>query len=205
MVKINILKTAVVAVALTSIGLAGTAGFDGEAFAKSGNGNSGGGSSGNGGGGGHGNSPGKEDNASSGNNGKSDSGWSDKVASRGATQREDKTRHTAQRSTASELRGLNSLKRNFQAYLNSKDARLAGVAAYVQNYAEYEIQTGRFPTADDPQLGDAALKSALADFSKTNITARQLSWAKDALGVGSSVGKIDQVRAAMASGQDAVE
>ncbi|MBW6424936.1 hypothetical protein KX729_26185 [Rhizobium sp. XQZ8] len=203
MIMQKILKTAIVAVSLASMGLVASGGFDGDALAKSGNGNSGGGG-GNGGSGGHGNGSGK-DHASNTNNSKNSHGRPDKIASRAATQREDRALHRAEKSMASELRGLNSLKRNYHAYFDSKDPRLAGVASYVQDYARYELRTGTIPALEDPELGDAALTAALSGFSKATITSRQLSWAKDVLGVGSSVGKIDQVREAMEKQADARE
>jgi hypothetical protein len=138
-------------------------------------------------------------------NGKNNHGRPDKIASRGVIQREEKALHRAEKPMASNLSGLNSLKTNYQAYLNSNDPRLAGVAAYVQDYARYELRTGTMPSADDSRLGDAALKSALSGFSKATITPRQLSWAKDFLGVGTSVGKIDQVRTALDRQADAAE
>jgi len=101
---------------------------------------------------------------------------------------------------AAELAGLNSLKRNYHALMNTADPKMAAISAFAVAYAQYELTNGIAPPADDPVLGDAALEAALASATKTGtVTPDALSWAKDTLGVGSAVGKIDQIRESMAA------
>ncbi|WP_345742147.1 hypothetical protein [Pseudorhizobium flavum] len=51
---------------------------------------------------------------------------------------------------------------------------------------------------DDPELGDAALEAALAAATKSGTLSQEaLSWSKEVLGVGTTVGKIDEVRQAL--------
>ncbi|PDT37924.1 hypothetical protein CO671_07255 [Rhizobium sp. M10] len=83
---------------------------------------------------------------------------------------------------------------------------MAGIAAFATAYAQYELANGAAPPADDPALGDAALAAALASASKTGtVSPAALSWAKDALGVGTAVGTIDQMRETMAAQAPAAE
>jgi hypothetical protein len=90
------------------------------------------------------------------------------------------------------LGGLNSLQRNYHAYLNSQSPRFAGIFDYVRDSAEGVL---------DPD--DVALKQALLDAANENRVAQYgddyinddvLDWSKDVLGVGAADGKIDQVR-----------
>ncbi|MFB2603047.1 hypothetical protein ACE04B_13675, partial [Rhizobium phaseoli] len=107
---------------------------------------------------------------------------------------------------AAELAGLNSLKRNFHALMNTADPRMAAISAFATAYAQYELANGAAPPADDPALGDAALAAALASATKTGtVSPEALSWAKDTLGVGTAVGTIDQMRETMAAQAPAAE
>lgn len=91
--------------------------------------------------------------------------------------------------------GLRSLNRNYHAYLNSNDPRMAAVSAYAIAYAEFEAENGVDAIPSDPALSDEALRDALAGFSKDGVvTDDMLDEAKDILGVGPDVGKIDQIR-----------
>jgi len=114
---------------------------------------------------------------------------------------------------AAKLGGLNSLKRNYHAYLNSNDPRMAAIRDYVVAYAQFELNNGVDAIPTDPALSDEALSAALLAAANKDIgTVQQpgdvvvadpevMAWAKDVLGVGPSVGKIDQVRDAMAAEQ----
>ena len=167
------------------------------AWAKEGNGNGGGGNGGgHSGGGGNGNG-----------NGHSGAGRSE-AEQRGRghekTERQehraetDKHRKAANASVAaSELKGLNSLNRNYRAYLNSQDPRMAAIASYAKAYAQYEIDMGAAPAPTDPTLGDDALRDALSAFTGDPVSDRVLERAKSILGVGPAQGKIDQIRTAM--------
>jgi len=93
------------------------------------------------------------------------------------------------------LAGLNSLNRNYHAYLNSQSPRFAGIFDYVRDSAEGVL---------DPD--DEALRQALLDAANENRVTQYgddyvnddvMDWAKDVLGVGEAVGKIDQVREAL--------
>ncbi|ANL47280.1 hypothetical protein AMC87_CH02609 [Rhizobium phaseoli] len=107
---------------------------------------------------------------------------------------------------AAELAGLNSLKRNFHALMNTADPRMAAISAFATAYAQYELANGAAPPADDLALGDAALAAALASATKTGtVNPEALSWAKDTLGVGAAVGTIDQMRETMAAPAPAAE
>ena len=195
------LATAAVALMLsTATTGAHLTGFSDMVWAKGGDGGGNGG--GNGGGGGHGNSD--HGNSGHSNSGKSDA-KEDKGASstKGQTQKENARRDAEDKQTKksaaaspapSELKGLNSLKRNYNAYLNTSDPRMTAISAYVRDYAQYEIDMGVAPTIDDPVLGDEALRDALGEFTGQPVTDKTLDWAKDVLGVGTAEGKIDQVR-----------
>ncbi|PDS95329.1 hypothetical protein CO659_23830 [Rhizobium sp. S9] len=107
---------------------------------------------------------------------------------------------------AAQLAGLNSLKRNFHALMKTADPRMAAIAAYATAYAQYELANGVAPPADDPVLGDAALRAALASATKTGtLTPEALAWAKDTLGIGTAVGTIDQMRDALAAAAPVAE
>ncbi|MBW9052647.1 hypothetical protein [Rhizobium mesosinicum] len=107
---------------------------------------------------------------------------------------------------AAELAGLNSLKRNYHALMNTADPRMAAISTFANAYAQYELANGVAPPADDPVLGDAALTAALASATKAGtVSPEALSWAKDTLGIGTAVGTIDQMREAMAAAAPAPE
>lgn len=118
---------------------------------------------------------------------------------------------------AAKLGRLNSLNRNYHAYLNSSDPHMAAIRAYVVAYAQFELDNGIDAIPTDPALSDEALSAALLSAANKDIgTVQQpddmvvadpevVAWAKDVLGVGSAVGKIDQVRDVMASEEQADE
>jgi hypothetical protein len=90
------------------------------------------------------------------------------------------------------LAGLNSLQRNYHAYLNSQSPRFSPIFDYVRDSAEGVL---------DPD--DVALRQALLDAANDNRVAQYgddylnddvMDWSKDVLGVGDADGKIDQVR-----------
>ena len=91
------------------------------------------------------------------------------------------------------LGGLNSLQRNYHAYLNSQSPRFSPIFDYVRDSAEGVL---------DPD--DVALKEALLDAANENRIAQYgddylnddvMDWSKDVLGVGDDAdGKIDEVR-----------
>ena len=176
-------------------------GFTSIAVAKGGNGNGGSGGGGNGGGG---NGNGGGHGGGNSGHGKSESSRSDKsgkttnVKSKTESASDKKTKKSAALKPgkpASGLAGLNSLKRNYHAYINSSDPRMAAISAYVMAYAEFEMINGPDVVPTDPLLGDDALHAALTQASKSGVvTEETLAWAKDVLGVGPAVGKIDQVR-----------
>ena len=81
--------------------------------------------------------------------------------------------------------GLSSLNRNYHAYLNSNDPRMAAISAYAIAYAEFEAENGPDVIPTDPALSDEALRDALASFTKDGVvTDDTLETAKDILGVG---------------------
>ena len=57
------------------------------------------------------------------------------------------------------LAGLNSLKRNYHAYLNSQSPRMAAISAFVVNSAEFDL------AREDVVRADMALAEAEADFA----------------------------------------
>ncbi|TGT02027.1 hypothetical protein EN814_34145, partial [Mesorhizobium sp. M2D.F.Ca.ET.171.01.1.1] len=85
---------------------------------------------------------------------------------------------------------LNSMKRNYHAYLNSLDPKMAALAAYVKSYAEFEIQYGVGAVPTDPALSEAALVSALEQLANRPVTDGELAEAKSILGAGTDTGKI---------------
>lgn len=206
------LAIALAPVASVSFGSAGTA------FAKGGNGGSGnGGGGGNGNGGGHGNSgrgnegergrghseSGKQDRASKSNRGGGDllrslftRGTNSKKTIKSA--KVPKTGSVAAvkpKSVGADTAGLRSLNRNYHAYLNSNDPRMAAISAYAIAYAEFEAEFGPDAIPTDPALSDEALREALESFTKGGVvTEDALLEAKEILGVGPAVGKIDQIR-----------
>ncbi|WP_457584392.1 hypothetical protein [Ensifer canadensis] len=194
----------------------GMVGAAGSALAKEGHGNSGGGG-GNGNGGSHGGGSGSSHGNSGSSQGKSGTARasmdtrsnkaSDKSLFKSIFTR-DKARDTARKSAKADklvrvdpieagvgTPGLRSLNRNYHAYLNSNDPRMAAVSAYAIAYAEFEAENGPDAIPSDPALSDEALRDALAGFAKDGvITDDILDEAKDILGVGPEVGKIDQIR-----------
>jgi hypothetical protein len=183
------------------------------AFAKGG-GNGGG----NGGGGGGGNSGGSHGGGSQSGGGKG-SAHSGKSEKANATKQSVTTKGAAKKTTfakapaekpakkpAAELAGLNSLKRNFHALMNTADPKMAAISAFATAYAQYELTNGIAPPADDPLLGDSALRAALASATKTGtVSPEAFGWAKDTLGVGTAVGTIDEIRESMAAQAPATE
>lgn len=99
------------------------------------------------------------------------------------------------------LAGLNSLNRNYRAYLNSSDPRMAAVRDYAVAYATYELTNGVDTLPTDAALDDEALRAALEATAKpgTVVDEETLDWAKTTLGVGSAVGKIDEIREELAA------
>lgn len=206
----SITKIIVRSVVALTIALApaavGTFGVTGVAYAKDGNG----------GGGGHGNgNDGGRGGSANSDHGKSGDVRSDK---KGKTDRSDRTStlkslfafgkksdkaikaeksvKTANVKAAhSNTAAINSLNRNYHAYLNSNDPRMAAVSAYAIAYAEFEAENGTDVIPTDPALSDEALRDALASFTKDGVvTDDTLDTAKDILGVGPEFGKIDQIR-----------
>lgn len=205
----KIIGRSIVALTIAIAPLAsGTFAVTGAAYAKDGNGNSGGGG-GNGNGGGHGGGSnsdrGKSNDARSGKTGKaarSDDtptlkslftfGKKDKAVK---TEKAAKTVKTKPIAANSNTAGISSLNRNYHAYLNSNDPRMAAISAYAIAYAEFEAENGTDVIPTDPALSDDALRDALASFTKDGVvTDDTLATAKDILGVGPAVGKIDQIR-----------
>jgi hypothetical protein len=180
-----------------------TLGLSGVAYAKGGNGNgNSGGGNGNGSsnGGSHGgasSSHGKSDAAGSKGKGKS-SNSNERTTLKSLFTHEKTSQRTAKTKTmnpASGFAGMNSLNRNYHAYMHSNDPRMAAVQAYVMAYAEFEAENGPDAIPTDPALSDEALRDALADFTKNGVvTDDALERAKDILGVGPAEGKIDQIR-----------
>lgn len=185
----SIITSALVALA---IALPSSTGFS---YAK--NGGQGGGESHEGSGGNHGgNSSGRE---------KSNSGHSRSMTKNGDQFRNGKSKvdpkkiGKAARAEAAERTGLNSLKRNYQAYLNSRDPRFADVFAFVRGYAQYELRNGVDTVPPGSAFSDEALREALATAAGTStVSDASLDWAKHVLGVGEDFGKIDQVLDALA-------
>lgn len=190
----------------------GTLGITGAAYAKDGNGNSGGG-----GGGGKGNGGGRGGNETRGKSGEARSGKtekgssaddtptlksffsfgkkSDKAVKAAKTPKAEKTVTAKVHADKANTAGLSSLNRNYHAYLNSSDPRMTAISAYVTAYAQFEAENGPDVVPTDPALSDEALRDALASFTKDGVvTDETLEEAKDILGVGPAVGKIDQIR-----------
>lgn len=99
------------------------------------------------------------------------------------------------------LAGLNSLNRNYRAYLNSSDPRMAAIRDYAVAYATYELANGVGALPTDATLDDDALRAALEAAAKPGIVIddEMLGWAKTTLGVGPAVGKIDEIREELAA------
>ena len=212
----KLLGRSIVALTIAAAPVAsGTFGITGTAFAKDGNGNSGGGGNGSGGGNGNGGgrggseNHGKSDAARSGKNEKRSSAddtptlkslftfgkKSEKAAKTEKAPKTDKTAKVKVTSDKANTAGLSSLNRNYHAYLNSSDPRMAAISAYAIAYAEFEAANGPDVVPADPALSDEALRDALASFTKDGVvTDDSLETAKGILGVGPAVGKIDQIR-----------
>ncbi len=90
------------------------------------------------------------------------------------------------------LAGLNSLKRNYNAYMNSQSPRFAAVFDYVMDSATGAIGI------DDALLEEALLAAAnrnrVDQYGEDYIDEDTLGWAKEILGVGDQYGKIDEVQ-----------
>ena len=175
-------------------------GFTQAAFAKGGNG--GGNGNGNGGGHGEGNSghekSGSDDTSSTSTNAATAQGASSSLLGHHADKHS--RAHSASSKTHVSKPGegrLSSLRRDYHAYLNSKDPKMAALSAYVKAYAEFEIQYGTTAVPTDPALSDNALRSALAQLSNKPVTDQTLAEAKSILGVGTNSGKIAEVRDAL--------
>jgi hypothetical protein len=197
----SIIGTASLGLVLAIAPLGGTAiGFVQTAFAKGGNG----GGNGNGNGGGHG--EGKSGHEKSGNgetsNTSADTTTTQGVSSSSLAHHPDKHSgaHSARSKTHSSKPGagsLSSLRRDYHAYMNSKDPKMAALSAYVKAYAEFEMQYGTTAVPTDPALSDNALRSALAQLSNKPVTDQTLAEAQSILGVGTNSGKIAEVRDAL--------
>ncbi|MBY5570080.1 hypothetical protein HFO55_22980 [Rhizobium leguminosarum] len=183
------------------------AGIDMAALAKSGG--NGGGNSGGNGGGGHGGGGGNSGNHGSSSQGSGSThgssksqgvkGKSSEAASKSKSVKVDETKvGTKEKNLSAQLAGLNSLKRNYKALMHTADPRMTAISAYAMAYAQYELDNGIEPAADDPLLGDEALEDALAAATKTGeVSAAVLDQAKTILGVGDANGKIDQIRTSL--------
>ncbi|TWB12630.1 hypothetical protein FBZ99_106189 [Rhizobium sp. ERR 1071] len=175
-----------------------TVGFMQTAFAKGGNG----GGNGNGGGHGEGNS-GHEKSGSDDSSSTSTSAATAQAAS-SSLQAHHPDKHSGAHSASSKTHvskpdegRLSSLRRDYHAYLNSKDPKMAALSAYVKAYAEFEMQYGTTAVPTDPALSDNALRSALAQLSNKPVTDQTLAEAKSILGIGTNSGKIAEVRDAL--------
>lgn len=99
------------------------------------------------------------------------------------------------KNSQAEAAKLSSLGRNYHAYLNSNDPRMAAISAYAIAYAEFEAEFGSDVIPTDPALSDEALREAIASFTNGGeVTDATLEDVKETLGVGTPVGKIDDIR-----------
>ncbi|WP_332304856.1 hypothetical protein [Rhizobium sp. GR12] len=198
----NTIVRSVLALSLAVIpATAGITGFAAPAFAKGGEGNGGGGGNGggNGGGGNHGGDNGKSSSGKSTSGKAEERGRSSREAPRGKASSAKASKASVDKTRAVSP-GLRSLNRNYRAYLNTSDPRMTAVAAYALAYAQFEAEYGVDAVPTDPQLSDEALREALAGFSKSGVvTDATLDEAKSILGVGTEVGKIDQIRESLPS------
>ncbi|ENN85406.1 hypothetical protein RHSP_52622 [Rhizobium freirei PRF 81] len=204
----SVIGAAGLGLALAVAPMGGTAlGFIGAAFAKGGNGG------GNGNGGGHG--EGKSDHDKSGRDRDRDDVSRTSTTTTTTTTQDDpsslkphhfdrdsdrhsKAHHASSKTHTAKLEGsLHSLGRNYHAYLNSKDPKMAALSAYVKSYAEFEMKYGTTAVPTDPALSDNALRSALQQLSNKPVTNQELAEAKSILGVGTNTGKIEEVREAL--------
>ncbi|ARO30729.1 hypothetical protein NXC14_CH02807 [Rhizobium sp. NXC14] len=197
--------TTLASLAVLSLTLAASpatiAGLDMSALAKDGgNGGGHGGGNGGGNGGGHGNGGGRNSGSNHGNsNSSAVRGKSSEAPGKSKSGKSDTaTTSTKEKNLSAQLAGLNSLKRNYRALMHTSDPRMAAISAYAVAYAQYEIDNGIEPAADDPLLGDQALEDALASATKTGqVSPTVLDKAKTILGVGDADGKIDQIRTSL--------
>ncbi|TDK37103.1 hypothetical protein E2F50_09400 [Rhizobium deserti] len=172
-------------------------GFTVTASAKEGNGGGNGGGNGNGNSGGQGKSNSGNSNQAERSRERGSAAKRNNVEKQTSASAENERPRKAATSlpSPSEPKGLNSLNRNYRAYLNSNDPKMAAVSAYAKAYAQYEADTGMAPSASDPALGDDALRDALGKFTGAPIDDETLAYGKAVLGVGTAEGKIDQLRA----------
>lgn len=211
----TILGRGAIALTIAVAPLAGASmGLPNIAYAKGGNGNgNSGGGGGNGNGNGGGNGSGSSHAGGNSNRGKSSAaGTHGKSKDRDSSERptlrslfthekksgpatKAKVATTSAKAAKSDFAGMSSLNRNYHAYMHSNDPRMAAVSAYVMAYAEFEAENGPDAIPTDPALSDEALRDALSGFTKDGVvTDGALARAKDILGVGPAVGKIDQIR-----------
>ena len=100
-----------------------------------------------------------------------------------------------EKSLHARLAGLNSLKRNYHAYLNSNDPRMASIRAFVMASANDELTDEEVDEALRDALMDAANRNRVAQYGDDYVNDDVMDWAKDVLGVGDDrFGKIDEVR-----------
>jgi len=180
-------------------------GFVQTAFAKGGNG----GGNGNGGGHGQGNSGHEKSESSDTSSTSTNTATAQDSSSSLLAHHPDKhsKAHGAGSKTHASKPGegrLSSLRRDYHAYLNSKDPKMAALSAYVKAYAEFEMQYGTTAVPTDPALSDNALRSALAQLSNKPVTNQTLAEAKSILGVGTNTGKIAEVRDALEKKSEAL-
>jgi hypothetical protein len=78
---------------------------------------------------------------------------------------------------------------------------MAAIRDFAVAYATYELASGVDTVPTDPTLGDDALRAALEAAANPSVVVddRMLDWAKSTLGVGSALGKIDEIRDELAS------
>jgi hypothetical protein len=90
------------------------------------------------------------------------------------------------------LAGLNSLQRNYHAYLNSQSARFAPVFDFVVGSAKGMTELDQDVLRQ--ALLEAANENRVAQYGDNYLDAEVMDWATDVLGVGPADGKIDEVR-----------
>ncbi|MGO7976106.1 hypothetical protein ACC705_34775, partial [Rhizobium ruizarguesonis] len=61
-----------------------------------------------------------------------------------------KADETKEKNLSAQLAGLNSLKRNYKALMHTADPRMTAIAAEAVAYAQYELDNGIEPAAEDP-------------------------------------------------------
>ncbi|EPE97144.1 hypothetical protein RGCCGE502_16290 [Rhizobium grahamii CCGE 502] len=86
--------------------------------------------------------------------------------------------------------------------MHTSDPPMTAISAFAIAYAQYELDNGTEPSADDPVLGDDALEDALASAMKSGeLSPAALDRAKAILGVGEADGTIDQILGALKNSQ----